>query len=60
MLKTVIMPNIFVAIVIHFIFQVSQMNRKIKRAAFTVNTVNLEQFNAHFLIKSINFKVIKY
>jgi len=38
MLKTVVLHNIFVEIVMHFIFQDSQMNRKFKRAAFQIST----------------------
>ncbi len=34
MLKTVVLHNIFMETVTHFIFQDSQMNRKFKRAAF--------------------------
>ncbi len=41
MLKTVVLHNIFVEIVIHFIFQDSQMNRKFKRTAFIWNFINL-------------------
>ncbi len=37
MLKTVVLHNIFVETVIHFIFQDSQMNRKFKRTAFIWN-----------------------
>ncbi len=63
MLKTVVLLNIFVEIVIHFIFQDSQMNRKFKRTAlFEIDIfcniingfiVTFGQFNASLMDKSI-------
>ncbi len=65
MLKTVVLLNIFVEIVIHFIFQDSLMNRKFKRTVFfeieivcnivNVFTITFNQLNASLLNKSINF-----
>ncbi len=67
MLKTVVLPNIFVETVIHFIFQDSQMNRKFKRTALfeieifsnirNLFTVTFDQFNASLMNKLfISFK----
>ncbi len=39
MLKTVVLHNIFVETVMHFIFQDSQMNRKFRRTAFIWNCI---------------------
>ncbi len=48
MLKTVVLPNIFVETVIHYIFQDSQMNRKFKRTAFIWNRNLLKHFTNTF------------
>ncbi len=49
MLKTVVLHNIFVEIVMHCIFQDSQMNRKIKRTAFIWN-INILHYKCNISI----------
>ncbi len=60
--------NIFVKTVIHFIFQDSQINRKLKRTAFICNicniinvfTVTFDSFNASLMNKSIFFTFLNH
>ncbi len=57
MLKTVMLPNIFVETVIHFIFQVSQISKEKHLFELFCNirnvfTVTFEQFNESFIISS--------
>ncbi len=57
MLKTIVLPNIFVETVIHFIFQDSQMNRKFKRTEFAhCYNVDFWSINASLL----DFTDLKY
>ncbi len=68
MLKAVVLLNIFVETVIHFIFQDSQMNRKFKKNSIYYKlksfvrllmffTVTFDQFNAFLMNKSINTSI---
>ncbi len=64
MLKTVMLHDIFVETVMHFIFKDTQMNIQFKRSAFIriniidVFTVTFHQFNASLINKSIGFSEI--
>ncbi len=64
MLKTVVLTNIFVETVIHFIFQDSQMNSSKEQHLFEIEiscniinvlTVSFDQFNVSLMNKSVPF-----